>query len=88
MVKDARSINPFGLRMPQELRGQLEAAAKENGVSLNTEIVQRLTRSLMATAATPAPYSVQEIVDRLVVVESALKERGVLPKRAGRKRRR
>lgn len=46
MVKDARSINPFGLRMPPELRGQLEAFAQANGVSLNTEIIRRLAESI------------------------------------------
>lgn len=33
---------PFPLRMPQEIRNWLEHAAKENGRSLNNEIVHRL----------------------------------------------
>lgn len=65
MVKDARSINPFGLRMPPELREQLEASARENGVSLNTEIVQRLTRSLSATLTTNPHYDLTPRVERL-----------------------
>jgi len=36
----------FNLRMPDTLKAQLQAAAKENGRSLNAEIVQRLLRSL------------------------------------------
>lgn len=39
------TINPFGLRMQQELRERLEAAASESGRSLNAEIVSRLERS-------------------------------------------
>lgn len=38
----SRDINPFGLRMPVDLRSALEAAAKEGGRSLNAEIVWRL----------------------------------------------
>lgn len=33
---------PFPLRMPQEIRKWLEQAAKENGRSLNNEIIHRL----------------------------------------------
>lgn len=33
---------PFPLRMPEEIRQWLNQAAKENGRSLNNEIVQRL----------------------------------------------
>lgn len=39
------TINPFGLRMQQELRERLESAASESGRSLNAEIVSRLERS-------------------------------------------
>ncbi|WP_414606482.1 Arc family DNA-binding protein [Stenotrophomonas pavanii] len=39
------TINPFGLRMQQELRERLEAAASDSGRSLNAEIVSRLERS-------------------------------------------
>lgn len=39
-------MNAFNLRMPESLRLRLAAAAKENGRSLNAEIVQRLLRSL------------------------------------------
>lgn len=41
----SRDINPFGLRMPNELKEHLDEAAKENGRSLNAEINQRLTDS-------------------------------------------
>lgn len=38
-------ITPFGLRMRPELKAEIEASAKENGRSLNSEIVSRLTRA-------------------------------------------
>lgn len=42
----SRDINPFGLRMPPELKQELDREAKLNGRSLNAEIVDRLRRSL------------------------------------------
>ena len=35
----------FNLRLPEALKLRLQAVAKENGRSLNAEIVQRLLRS-------------------------------------------
>jgi len=43
-----RHINPFGLRMQPELRAYLEATARSNGRSLNSEIVTRLEQSALA----------------------------------------
>jgi predicted HicB family RNase H-like nuclease len=39
------AINPFGVRMPPELKQWLGQRAKESGRSLNSEIVQRLKDS-------------------------------------------
>lgn len=41
----SREINPFGLRMPAELKARLEDAAHDNRRSLNAEIVARLQES-------------------------------------------
>ncbi len=38
----AKQPPPFPLRMPQEIRQWLDKEAKENGRSLNNEIVHRL----------------------------------------------
>lgn len=43
-----RAIPPFGLRMQQSLRDALLDAARANGRSLNSEIVQRLLDSFSA----------------------------------------
>lgn len=56
----AKQKPPFPLRMPEELREWLEAAARENARSLNSEIVVRLKImhksecSLPATAKQPS----------------------------------
>jgi len=41
----SRNINPFGLRMPPELKEKLEEEAKKNMRSLNAELVARLEES-------------------------------------------
>lgn len=41
-----RSIAPFGIRMPEELKQQLTEQAKKNHRSLNSELVMRLEESL------------------------------------------
>ena len=46
------SINPFGLRMPPELKKQLIQASEANRRSLNQEIVARLQDSLGKPAST------------------------------------
>ncbi len=47
-------IAPFGLRMQDDLRERLEAAAADSGRSLNAEIVARLMTSFDADGFTPA----------------------------------
>ena len=56
-----RDIKPFGLRMPDEIKEQLEREASLNGRSLNMEIVGRLRKSLVGVAAGAATqYTVQQ----------------------------
>lgn len=53
-----RDIAPFGVRMPSELKELLEREAKINNRSLNSEVVERLQRSLERQAAgTAANYA-------------------------------
>lgn len=52
-----RDINPFGLRMPPQLRKQVEESAKENKRSLNAEILARLEESFVQ--APPAQHVAQ-----------------------------
>lgn len=42
----ARDINPFGLRMPQDLKKRIEKSAKTNRRSINAELVLRLQDSV------------------------------------------
>ena len=41
-----QDINPFGIRMPAELKQLLDFEAKKNNRSLNSELVNRLWQSL------------------------------------------
>lgn len=45
----SRDINPFGLRMPEDLRTSLEKSARLNHRSLNAELVVRLRKSVEET---------------------------------------
>lgn len=58
-------IVPFGLRMQPELKKQLDTHAKAAGRSLNSEIVERLERSLEAKTGID-DYTDGEIIDALV----------------------
>ncbi|EJH7012915.1 Arc family DNA-binding protein [Salmonella enterica] len=42
-----RDIAPYGVRLPAELKEKLQATAKENGRSLNSEIIFRLNLSYL-----------------------------------------
>lgn len=54
----SREIPPYGLRMPAELRSQLERAAELAGRSLNAEINARL----LSTLDEAKPHGVQPAV--------------------------
>lgn len=57
----SRDIVPLGLRMPPEVKEQIEAAAKANGRSMNAEIVARLQASFEASQRSDA-VSLEEII--------------------------
>lgn len=48
-MKGASLIAPFGLRMPEELREEIQKRAKQNGRSMNSEIIQVLQDALDPT---------------------------------------
>jgi hypothetical protein len=41
-----REINPFGLRMPEDLKKRIAKSAKTNRRSLNAELIMRLQHSI------------------------------------------
>lgn len=47
-MKDRHAITPYPIRMPPELRTQLEEAAKEGNRSLHAEIIARLQASFVS----------------------------------------
>lgn len=52
-MTDRHSIHPYPIRMPIELRVQLEEWAKNGNRSLHAEIIARLERSLEPTSGLP-----------------------------------
>ncbi|WP_440864520.1 Arc family DNA-binding protein [Symbiopectobacterium purcellii] len=46
-MKSVGNIAPTGIRMPEELKRRLKQAAKDEGRSLNSEVVKRLERSFI-----------------------------------------
>lgn len=76
----SRDIAPFGLRMPPELKALIEAFARKNSRSINSEIIGRLNESVEATQRPLRGYSdgelIRELMDRY--------ERGVVSIRIGR----
>jgi len=86
-------ITPFPLRMPAPLRTMLEARAKENGRSANSEIVAMLTALLDAhspeLATVPAPVLLDELITRygaqlqVVIAQDVAEQAGIAaPRRA------
>lgn len=45
-MKNARSIQPTGIRFPEYLKDVMKKVAKGEGRSLNTEVIRRLEKSL------------------------------------------
>lgn len=71
-MKGASLIAPFGLRMPEDLKGKIAERAKSNGRSMNAEIVQILQDAVDARGkdvASVAGIDVQEmhrLLDRVI----------------------
>jgi hypothetical protein len=61
----SRDITPFGLRMPTELKARVDEAAAANGRSINSEILDRLSRSFDLAGA----KGLTEIPDGLLLDE-------------------
>lgn len=85
MVKNARDITPFALRMQPELRAQVEASAEKAGRSINSEIVNLISIGL---SAVEFGNREDDIRARLTAIESVL-DRGGRPapkQKRGKKR--
>ncbi|MHD0616715.1 Arc family DNA-binding protein [Morganella morganii] len=52
-MKGMRSISPFGVRMPDDLKERLTVRAAENGRSLNSEIVMILQDAIDSSSSKP-----------------------------------
>jgi hypothetical protein len=66
-----KQIPPFGLRMPPELKEELEVLAEQNRRSLNAEIIVRLEESVKREGLTC--ITAEEVRQ---IVENALSKAG------------
>ena len=57
-MKGASQIAPLGVRIPEELKELIQSKARENGRSMNAEIISRLEASL---ASGDNPRDISEI---------------------------
>jgi hypothetical protein len=87
----SRDITPFGLRMPTELKTQIEESATASGRSINAEIVGRLRASLDQSGSTladiPDGLLLDEVITRYgaklqLTIDKDIAERVGLRKRA------
>lgn len=87
----SRDITPFGLRMPTELKAQIDSAAAASGRSINAEIIDRLRASLDRSshdlAAIPDGLLLDEVIVRYgarlqLSIDKDVAERVGLKKRA------
>lgn len=56
-MEEKSRTTPYPLRMPEDLRAGLEAAAEKNGRSLNAEVVSRLQRSFNDATVSEETYN-------------------------------
>lgn len=77
-MKDRHAITPYPIRMPPELRTQLEEAAKEGNRSLHAEIIARLQASFEPSIAESEFHATSKVththIDNDLLEEAA--ERG------------
>ncbi|WP_310740096.1 Arc family DNA-binding protein [Arsenophonus apicola] len=57
-MKGMRSITPFGVRMPDDLKEKLTVRAAQNGRSLNSEIVMILQSAVNETSTSKTIESI------------------------------
>lgn len=65
MVKKISQLTPFGLRIPEDLKEQLESDAKKKGRSLNKEISARLEASVSGSVDLSS-VSTEDLVKELI----------------------
>lgn len=71
-MNDRHTISPYPIRMPAELRAELEQSAKDGSRSLHAEIISRLEDSFLPQR--PASVDIPEAIRLLMQV---CEDRGV-----------
>ena len=65
MRRDTTNLAPFGLRLHDDLKAQIETSAQANGRSLNSEMVLRLTNSFSPLSTFTSGQLIDELTGRL-----------------------
>lgn len=74
-MSETKQPAPYPLRMPAEMRDALKEAAKKNDRSLNTEIVSRLSETLLNDQGSENPYNIDVIQRDIENAMSKLRQR-------------
>ncbi|EGR0441296.1 Arc family DNA-binding protein [Vibrio cholerae] len=81
----SRNINPFGLRMPAELKEKLEEEAKKNMRSLNAELVARLEESFGNNITNSSTnQEIAELTYQVKLLLQVIREKEQLGKQLGK----
>lgn len=72
----SREINPFGLRMPIELKDKIQRQAENNGRSMNAEIIARLESSFTFEEPKSEFTELFEMLHLFSTMERVLTEQG------------
>lgn len=62
----SRDLSPFGVRIPTNIKAQLQKSATRNIRSINAEIVFRLSESLGATGGPLSGYTDGDLIKELL----------------------
>lgn len=73
-MKGASLIAPFGLRMPEDLKGKIAERAKSNGRSMNAEIVQILQDAVDARGNDVASVAGIDVKEMHRILEKVIEE--------------
>ncbi|MEX5203097.1 Arc family DNA-binding protein [Citrobacter freundii] len=73
-MKGASLIAPFGLRMPEDLKGKIAERAKSNGRSMNAEIVQILQDAVDAKGKAAASFAGIDVQEMHRILEKVIEE--------------
>lgn len=73
-MKGMRNIAPIGVRIPDDLKEKVQQKAKENGRSMNAEIIHIIEESINGIGSDKTDSSQEEYINQLISIISVQKE--------------